>query len=88
MGLFSITRVPFLIGVLSLLIWACNPLPSSKPDGITYGKVQYSKQFGFAETKQTQFLFLVNNKDTQWIEIEKSKLKIEKVKNLSKSQLI
>jgi iron complex transport system substrate-binding protein len=75
MGLFSITRVPFLIGVLSLLTWACNPLPSSKPDGITYGKVQYSKQFGFAETKQTQFLFFVNNKDTQWIEIEKSKLK-------------
>ena len=78
MGLFSITRFPFLVGLLSLLLWACKPIASSKPDGVQFGKVQYSKRFGFAETQQSQLLFFVNDKDTQWIEIEKSKLRSTK----------
>jgi iron complex transport system substrate-binding protein len=75
MGLFSITSLRFIAFVLPLLLVACQQVTPSKPSGLTYGAVVYSKQFGFAETDQSQLLFFVNDKDTQWVEIEKSKLR-------------
>lgn len=73
MELFLITKFRLLLVGMSMFVMGCKPSVSSKPQELKYGNVQYSKRFGFAESGLNNYLFFVNNKDTQWLQIKEQK---------------